>query len=242
TLGLDLAIGSSGELRAAQTVQATENYDTFTAWCHHQQEISPEARHTVSTLLDQVGTTDCDQAQMMLSSMVFLALPGQQLQDLRPIASLTQLQMLLLLDNQIEDLSPLSSLTNLTSLDVAKNQIRDVQPLAPLTQLSMANLMDNPIDQKICPLPKARVCIFSDDQGDGYELAEAAYNQGNFAQALLGFEAALSSYTQANDRVRIARTKTRIADTQTNLGNYGQAIVNYQSSIKLRQGLGIRGA
>ncbi|AFY38360.1 Tetratricopeptide TPR_1 repeat-containing protein [[Leptolyngbya] sp. PCC 7376] len=227
---------------------ATPDYQTFAEWCQNQDQISEDARHTVQVLLGQVGTTDCDTAQTLLSGVPLLALPGQNIRDVRPIGTLTQLQMLLLLDNDISDVSAIAKLTNLTSLDLGMNQITDIRALAPLTNLSMASFLDNPIKQKICPLPNARVCVFSDDitglaggDTDVFSLGEAAYKDGDFPSALGHFQDALEIYTQNGDQVRMARMLTRIADTHTNLGNYANATLTYRKSIQLRENLGDTG-
>ena len=56
--------------------------------------------------------------------------------------------MLQLDGNQISDVSPLASLTNLTDLDLGNNQISDVSPLASLTNLTDLGLYDNPLSQE----------------------------------------------------------------------------------------------
>ena len=48
--------------------------------------------------------------------------------------------------NEITDVSPLASLTNLTTLNLSDNRISDVSPLASLTNLTWLNLMRNPLD------------------------------------------------------------------------------------------------
>ena len=49
--------------------------------------------------------------------------------DISPLASLTNLTSLWLQSNQINDISPLENLTNLTLLKLWSNQISDISPL-----------------------------------------------------------------------------------------------------------------
>ncbi len=245
---VSILIGAIASTTLIAPAQAESNYATFAAWCQNQDAISEDARHTVQVLLGQVGTTDCEVAQERLGATPLLAIPGQNIRDVRPIGTLTQLQMLLLLDNEISDVSAIANLTNLTSLDLGMNQITDIRSLAPLTKLSMASFLNNPIAQKICPLPNARVCVFSDDivdfaggDADVFSLGEAAYKDGDFPSALGHFQDALEIYTESGDQVRMARMLTRIADTHTNLGNYADATITYRKSIQLRENLGDTG-
>ncbi|HAZ43735.1 MAG TPA: hypothetical protein DDW76_10405 [Cyanobacteria bacterium UBA11369] len=63
-------------------------------------------------------------------------------------------------NNQISDVSPLRSLTNLTILLLDNNQISDVTPLQSLNKLRKLQLGGNPIANQTCPDNLASVCIF----------------------------------------------------------------------------------
>jgi internalin A len=60
--------------------------------------------------------------------------------------------------NQISDIKPLESLTNLTVLYLDKNQISDIKPLESLTKLTVLYLSGNPIAPKTCPLKPESIC------------------------------------------------------------------------------------
>jgi len=89
---------------------------TFADWCAQQQQLTPEARHTVDVLLEKAGTKECDRANKILTNLTSLDLGF----------------------NKISDLSPLAPLTNLTQLDLSYNQISDLSPLASLTTIGRA--------------------------------------------------------------------------------------------------------
>ena len=72
-----------------------------------------------------------------------LHIPGNPIQDLSPIASLTQLRFLNLAGIRIKDLTFLSNLTQLQKITMVSCVIRDTTPLANLTQLISLNIGDN---------------------------------------------------------------------------------------------------
>jgi Leucine-rich repeat (LRR) protein len=96
------------------------------------------------------------------SNLSYLMLDGNQITDISPIASLTQLTqvylsdnrittlpklvvsnkltMLLLGGNQISDMTPLSSMANLTRLELSINPIKNISPLSSLTKLTQLDL------------------------------------------------------------------------------------------------------
>jgi len=75
-----------------------------------------------------------------LKKMIQLQLPNSQVDDLSPLASMGQLQILSLNNNQITDLKPLSGLTNLIRLNLANNKITDLKPLQTLLGLGEGEL------------------------------------------------------------------------------------------------------
>jgi|TARA_B100001971_G_scaffold210030_1_gene234676 hypothetical protein len=81
-----------------------------------------------------------------LIKVIALQLPDSQVDDLTPLASLGQLQILVLNNNQITDLKPLSKLTNLKTLNLANNKITDLTPLQTpgMEGLTSLNLSNNP--------------------------------------------------------------------------------------------------
>ena len=81
-----------------------------------------------------------------LIKMISLNLPNSQIDDLTPLASMGQLQIVILNNNQITDLKPLSGLTRLKQLNLANNKITDLTPLQTLKGLGDGelNLSNNP--------------------------------------------------------------------------------------------------
>ncbi len=124
---------------------------SFAECCLNKHSLSSEAKHTVEVLLNVAGTSECHEAERILSQLTNLALNHNQLRDLSPLQTLTQLTSLYLGGNQIRDLSPLQTLTQLTSLYLFGNQIRDLSPLQRLTNLTHLNLAYNQISD-LAPL------------------------------------------------------------------------------------------
>ena len=79
-----------------------------------------------------------------LKKMIQLQLPNSQIDDLTPLASMGQLQILILNNNQVTDLKPLSGLSNLKNLNLANNKITDLTPLQTLEGLEQLDLSNNP--------------------------------------------------------------------------------------------------
>ncbi len=65
--------------------------------------------------------------------------------NLRPLTHLTNLRMLVLSGNGITDISPLANLQHLTRLYLDKNNIDDISPLADLVNLRELHIFQNPI-------------------------------------------------------------------------------------------------
>ena len=68
------------------------------------------------------------------------------LDDLGPIASLTQLVSLRATDNRVSDLRPLSNMVHLDRLDVSRSQVRDLSPVKALVELTELSLDNTSID------------------------------------------------------------------------------------------------
>ncbi|NEQ24528.1 MAG: leucine-rich repeat domain-containing protein, partial [Microcoleus sp. SIO2G3] len=62
--------------------------------------------------------------------------------------------------NQIRDVEPLKSLTQLTALILFDNQISDISTLKSLSQLRSLEVQGNLITNKTCPLSPASICQF----------------------------------------------------------------------------------
>lgn len=79
------------------------------------------------------------------SNLTLLALEDNLLEDLSPLAGLTQLQELYVSENRISDLTPLAELTALRIVIANDNRISDISPLANLTALTVLRLNENAI-------------------------------------------------------------------------------------------------
>jgi len=44
----------------AQVQNPSDTFKTFTDWCLNQNDLTPEARHTVQVLLEEAETEECD--------------------------------------------------------------------------------------------------------------------------------------------------------------------------------------
>ena len=248
---------SSSTARDAARYTAQSTPKRFSQWCARRDSFPSETQNTIEKLLEQAGTEDCDRAEDTLSAMPQLMLSGQEIRDLRPLASftnltslglnhnqiedvsplanLTNLTFLILGFNQIEDVSPLANLTRLTFLDLTQNQVSNIQSLSPLTQLRSLSALDNPLAQKICPVRPTTVCAFSDDGGDVLANAEDLYEQGKFTEAIATFEEALIAYQKASDRVREGHVLNRLGDSYRRLAKYPQALEFYDKALEKRQ-------
>src|SRR5919199_1365751 len=176
-----LALCGSGLSAYAAETRSGNSRRTFADWCREKDSLSPEAKHTVEVLLEEAETTECDEANQILSSFTELSLyNNNQISDIKPLQSLTNLTYLSLINNQINDIKPLASLTNLTRLGLSSNEINDIKPLQSLTKLtrldlhfneindikplqSLTNLIalylgGNPLAPETCPLKRESIC------------------------------------------------------------------------------------
>ena len=180
TVLLVIGVGCFGTLQGETSPDTS--FATFADWCRDRDRLTPEAQHTVATLLEEAETQECDRAQNRLLELTGLSLSTKGIVDVSPFASLTNLTSLLLNYNQIEDVSPLAHLTNLTALFLNENEIADVSPLATLTNLTgiylpanriadvsslatLTNLVwlylsDNPLENRTCPVQPEAICQF----------------------------------------------------------------------------------
>ena len=140
-----LALSANGLSAKAAETRSGNSRRTFADWCRQKADLSPEAKRTVEVLLQKAETTECDAANLKLSSLTELGLGDNQISDIKPLESLTNLTSLSLSDNQISDIKPLASLTNLTKLYLYNNQISDIKPLESLTNLTSLYLEKNQI-------------------------------------------------------------------------------------------------
>jgi internalin A len=95
-------------------LQETTTPKTFADWCLNKANSSVETLRTIDAMLKVAASQDCNQASKFLSTRTELSLDRNQITDLNPLSTLTNLTILSLDNNQIADLKPLSTLTNLT--------------------------------------------------------------------------------------------------------------------------------
>lgn len=81
----------------------------------------------------------------LFTGMKDLFLGSGDLEDLTPIANLTNLESLRASINKVSDLKPLSKLVKLDRLDIARTSIRDIEPLRTLVNLTELELDDTQI-------------------------------------------------------------------------------------------------
>ena len=84
----------------AVSLQETTTPRTFADWCLNKANLSVETKRTINALLQVAKTTDCNQASKLLSALTELSLDSNQIADLTPLSSLTNLTELLLANNQ----------------------------------------------------------------------------------------------------------------------------------------------
>jgi internalin A len=164
TLFVFLFVSSSPAF--AFPLQETTTPRTFADWCLNKNKESVQIKHTVDVLLQVAKTTDCHQAGKLLSTRSELYLNNNQITDLKPLSSLTNLAFLNLGNNQIADLKPLSTLTNLTGLTLYNNQIADLKPLSSLTNLTSLSLYNNQIAslRPLSTLTKLTILLLENNQ------------------------------------------------------------------------------
>ena len=104
------------------------------------------------------GITDLTGLEYATSLRV-ASFPGNQIQDLQPLARLIHLELVALDSNPISDILPLAKLTSLKHLRLAgERRISDITPLANLSQLTHLNLSGQAISD-ITPLANLRQLI-----------------------------------------------------------------------------------
>ncbi|MEQ8963427.1 MAG: leucine-rich repeat domain-containing protein [Coleofasciculus sp. C2-GNP5-27] len=72
---------------------------SFRQWCLQRSSLPAETRKTVEVLLIEAGTSDCEKADEILSSLTELNLNRNQITDVSPLSGLTNLRRLNLKNN-----------------------------------------------------------------------------------------------------------------------------------------------
>ena len=89
-----VALSANGLGAKAEETRSGNSGRTFADWCRQKADLSPEVKHTVEVLLEKAGTTECDEANQKLSSLANLSLEDNQISDIKPLASLTNLSVI----------------------------------------------------------------------------------------------------------------------------------------------------
>lgn len=143
----------------------------------HEQDATPFG-FTIRAMLKATGKQTCREAAAVLSSLAELALNGQGISDVRPLALLANLRNLDLSYNSIVDVSSLKSLTDLRKLNLIANSIRDISPIGQLLNLETLDLTGNPVDVSsylpACLMRNADNALNADQRAEVTALFEAA--------------------------------------------------------------------
>jgi Leucine-rich repeat (LRR) protein len=107
---------------------------SFQDWCLVPKKES-QVRATVEGVFRLVGSKRCAEAGARLNKLERLDLSGLGVADLRPLAGLRGVKVLVLDRNPIRDLSPLAGLVNLEVLSVKGSSLKTLAGVAGLTSL-----------------------------------------------------------------------------------------------------------
>ena len=99
-------------------------------------------RHLTWLSLNRTAVTDLSALQGMALSDLYLN--GTGVHDLRPLAQLTKLEILMLTSTPVSDLTPLAGLTKLQDLYLYGSQVTDTSPLVNLPDLTIHDGPDGP--------------------------------------------------------------------------------------------------
>lgn len=96
---------------------------------------------------------------------------GKGIKSLKGLEKCPRMVLIDFADNEIEDLSPIAGLTDIQSLDVSKNAVTDLKPLEKLVKLQYVQLEDNKVaDLKpLADLKKLSALYLSRNQVDSVE-------------------------------------------------------------------------
>jgi len=127
-----------------QKFERSTAYPTFLEYCN-SPGTEQAVMKTVEVLKGIVKENDCSLADEKLLKLDALFLQGQELLDLRPLASLPNLQKLSVRNNRVKDLTPLAELKQLQYLSISWNQVEDLSALGSLPTLRYLQMSNNPL-------------------------------------------------------------------------------------------------
>ena len=82
-----------------------------------------------------------------LQKLEYLALSYNNIKNVKPVSSLTNLKELYFHSNNVEDISPIKNLVNLTRFGAQGNQIKDISAVTNLVNLTYLGLNQNQIEK-----------------------------------------------------------------------------------------------
>ena len=103
---------------------------------------NPFSRLTNLKKLSLSGLSKLDDLSPLagLTNLQTLRISGTKVTDLTPLSELTSLQSLYVSGTQVSNLTPLSGLTSLQTLDISRMPVTDLTPLSELTSLQELNV------------------------------------------------------------------------------------------------------
>ena len=97
----------------------------------------------ISGLQPYLGTVHSLEGIRCVFALENLQMPGQEIENLSPLAGLERLEVLHLPNNNIADLGPLASVDTLLWLEIRSNEVADLSPLASLPNLQTLDVDGN---------------------------------------------------------------------------------------------------
>lgn len=80
----------------AVATPAQPKVKSFAEWCEQKNSVSTAIKNTIEVLLKQSKTNNCQLADTNLNNLIMLELREQNIRDLQPLTSLTNLEWLVL--------------------------------------------------------------------------------------------------------------------------------------------------
>ena len=114
----------------------------------------------------QIGNNLSISSLAGLTSLTYLSIPENQINDISALTNLINLKSLSFASNQVSDISALAGLTKLTTLYVGVNQVSDLSALSDLISLNKLYIYGNQINDisALSDLTNLEVLIISKNQ------------------------------------------------------------------------------
>ncbi|MEL6133621.1 MAG: leucine-rich repeat domain-containing protein, partial [Bacteroidota bacterium] len=173
-----LKIGDTLFLNQTYAVEAADTMNLVSSLEETADVIASQVGSSHSKVLKQdtliTPTARLMSDLMQLSAVRELNLKDQQIDDLRPLHAMPELQKLTLSNTPIKSLFPLRNLRELTYLDISHTSIKNLEPLKYLSQLDTL-IIDHTSVQTLEPLVRSQSITF----------LSAAHSELRFANALV---------------------------------------------------------